>query len=173
MRLTDEAKGLFIGEYNKLVREASMPGFPERIGAAWSKLSGRLARLALIIAMARIVEIGNEGHSVAEYVEKADMQSAISLLAYFKNHIRRIYTGLYADNPEDRLAADLYPFLVDRGRMWEGTAAELQKALESDHKPEREKELGKLIRSIAKRSSVIKFEELKRTSDRRSFRLTL
>jgi hypothetical protein len=171
--LTDEAKKLFVAEYNKLVREAAMPGFPERLAAVWSKLPGRLARLALIISTTRIVELKNKEEFAGDYVIEEDMRGAISLLRYFENHIRRIYMGLYRDNPEDKLAADLYAFLAECGGVWEGIASELHAALDSDHKPKREEELGKMLRAIVRRYPAIRLEEGRRTKDRRPFKLLL
>jgi hypothetical protein len=84
-----------------------------------------------------------------------------------------VYTGLYGDSPADRLAADLRDFLTAHGGVWEGIASELYEALESDHKPERDKDFGKAVRAIAKRSALLRMEDLKRTNTRRPFRLTL
>ena len=173
VHLTDDAKQLFIAEYNALHKEASAPGFPQRLRPVWSKLEGRLARLSLILAMARIAELWDRGNLVEEAVTEKDMMGAIALIAYFKNHLRRVYTGLYGDSPSDRLAADLREFLKERDGVWEGIASELHTALSSDHKPERPEDLAKVIRAISKRSALLEFEELKRTTDRRPFRLTL
>ena len=172
--MTDEAKALFVAAYNRLHDELEAPGFPQRLRPAWGKLEAYLARVALILAMARVAELGNQGRTgVAEAVSREDMAGAIKLLAYFKNHVRRVYTGLYGDNPSDRLAADLRDFLIAEGGSWEGIASEFHEALVSDHKPERPEDLAKAIRGIAKRSPLLQLEDLKRTQDRRPFRLTL
>jgi hypothetical protein len=172
--MTSEARGLFIAEYNRLHEELEAPGFPQRLRPAWGKLEAYLARFALMIAMTRIAELGNQGQStVVERITREDMAGAIQLLAYFKNHVRRVYTGLYGDSPSDRLAADLRDFLIDQGGTWEGIASELYDALVSEHKPERVKDFGKLVRAIAKRSALLRLEDLQRTNTRRPFRLTL
>jgi hypothetical protein len=172
--MTNEAKSLFIAEYNRLHEELEAPGFPQRLRPAWGKLEAYLARFALIIAMSRIAELGNQGQAgVAEKITREDMAGAAGLLAYFKNHVRRVYTGLYGDSPADRLAADLRDFLISQGGTWEGIASELHEALVSEHKPERPEDLAKAVRGIAKRSPLLKLEDLKRTQDRRPFRLTL
>jgi hypothetical protein len=174
VHMTDEAKKLFVDQYNKLSLAAQIPGFPQRLQPAWSKLEGRLARLALVISMTRRAELKNQGAILgAEHITEEDMQSAIMLLDYFKNHIRRLYTGLYSDNPVDRLAADLRDFLITKGGLWEGTASELYEALPSEHKPERPEDLAKTIRAIAKQSALLVLEDLQRTGTRRAFRLTL
>jgi len=172
--MTSEAKALFVAEYNRLHDELEAPGFPQRLRPVWGKLEAYFARFALILAMTRIAELSNQGQSgVAERVTRDDMVGAIKLLTYFKNHVRRVYTGLYGDSPSDRLAADLRVFLIDQGGSWEGIASELYEALGSDYKPERVKDFGKLIRAIAKRSPLLRLEDLQRTNTRRPFRLTL
>jgi hypothetical protein len=172
--MTDEAKALFVAEYNRLHDELEAPGFPQRLRPAWGKLEAYLARFALIIAMARVAELGNQGQTgIMERITREDMAGAIQLLAYFKNHVRRVYTGLYGDSPADRLAADLRDFLIDQGGAWEGIASELYDALVSEHKPERVKDFGKVVRAIAKRSALLRLEDLQRTNTRRPFRLTL
>jgi putative DNA primase/helicase len=173
VHMTEDAKALFIVTYNMLLQESASPGFPQRLQDAWGKPAGHLGRLALILAMTRIAELDRQGVRVTEEVEGSDMKGAIELLWYFKNHLRRMFTGLYGSNPLDRLAADLRDFLIDNGGTWEGIASELHEALNSEYKPEREKELGKLIRSIAKRSSLLHIEDLQRTRDRRPFRIIL
>ena len=172
--MTSEAKALFVGEYNRLHDELEAPGFPQRLRPAWGKLEAYFARFALILAMTRVAELSNQGQAgVAESVTRADMAGAAQLLAYFKNHVRRVYTGLYGDSPSDRLAADLRDFLIDQGGSWEGIASELRRDLPSEHKPERPEDLAKAVRGIVKRSPLLKLEYLKRTQDRRPFRLTL
>src|SRR5215218_2256519 len=172
--MTSEARGLFVAEYNRLHEELEAPGFPQRLRPAWGKLEAYLARFALILAMTRVVELTDqEQNGVAERIAREDMAGATKLLAYFKNHVRRVYTGLYGDSPSDRLAADLREFLISQGGVWEGIASELHEALVSEHKPERPEDLAKAVRSIAKRSPLLKLEDLKRTQDRRPFRLTL
>jgi hypothetical protein len=172
--MTSEAKALFVAEYNRLHEELEAPGFPQRLRPAWGKLEAYFPRFALILAMTRVAELGNQGQAgVAENVTRDDMAGAAQLLAYFKNHVRRVYTGLYGDSPSDRLAADLREFLIARGGFWEGIASELHRDLASEHKPARPEDLAKAVRGTVKRSPLLKLEYLKRTQDRRPFRLTL
>jgi Protein of unknown function (DUF3987)/RepB DNA-primase from phage plasmid/Primase C terminal 1 (PriCT-1) len=172
--MTDEAKAQFVAEYNRLHEELEAPGFPQRLRPAWGKLEAYFARFALILAMGRIAELDDQGKTgVAEKVTRDDMAGAAQLLAYFKNHVRRVYSGLYGDSPADRLAADLRDFLINQGGLWEGIATELHKDLASEHKPARPEDLAKAVRGIVKRSPLLKLEYLKRTQDRRPFRLTL
>jgi hypothetical protein len=172
--MTSEAKALFVAEYNRLHDELEAPGFPQRLRPAWGKLEAYFARFALILAMTRVAELSNQGHAgVAESVTREDMVGAARLLTYFKNHVRRVYTGLYGDSPSDRLAADLRDFLIARGGVWEGIASGLHTDLAGEHKPERPEDLAKAVRGIVKRSPLLKLEYLKRTQDRRPLRLTL
>ena len=172
--MTLEAKALFVAEYNRLHDELEAPGFPQRLRPAWGKLEAYLARFALILAMTRIAELTDQGQNgVTERIAREDMAGAIKLLAYFKNHARRVYTGLYGDSPSDRLAADLRDFLMSEGGSWVGIASELYGTLDSEYKPERVKDFGKLIRAIVKRSPLLKLEDLQRTNTRRPFRLSL
>jgi putative DNA primase/helicase len=173
VRMTDGAKKLFVAEYDKLHEEHEDPGFPQRLRPTWGKLEAYLARLALILAMARVAELAAEGRQVCEEVTREDMAGAIKLLRYFKNHARRVYTGLYGESTSDKLAADLRDFLVSNGGTWEGTASELHEALDSDHKPQRPEDLSKAVRAVAKRSSHLRLENLKRSEHRRPFRLAL
>jgi len=62
---------------------------------------------------------------------------------------------------------------LSRSGTWDGIASELHESLDSEHKPERPEDLAKAVRGIAKRSSLLILEDLKRTQDRRPFRLTL
>jgi putative DNA primase/helicase len=140
---------------------------------AWGKLEAYLARLALILAMARVGERSDEKQWIDEKVTRGDVEGAARLLGYFKNHARRVYTGLYGENQSDKLAADLTDFLQREGGVWEGTASELHEALDSDHKPERPEDLAKAVRAIEKRSPLLLLEDLKRSPQRRSFRLSL
>jgi hypothetical protein len=172
--MTPEAKALFVAEYNRLHDELEAPGFPQRLRPVWGKLEAYFARFALILAMGRIAELENQGQvGIVERITRDDMAGAVKLLAYFKNHVRRVYAGLYGDSPADRLAADLREFLIDQGGSWEGIASELYEAIDSDYKPERVKDFGKLIRGIVKRSPLLRLEDLQRTNARRPFRLTL
>ncbi len=174
VHMTGGAKALFVEAYNGLHEELESPGFPQRLRPAWGKLEAYLARFALILAMARIAELEDQGQGgLAERVTREDMVGAVELLAYFKNHVRRVYTGLYGDSPSDRLAADLRDFLISEGGSWEGIASELHDALISDHKLERPEDLSKAVRAICKRTPTLTFEELKRTKTARPFRLTL
>ncbi len=171
--MSAEGKVVFVREYNRLHEELETPGFPQRLRPVYGKLEGYLARFALILAMTRRAEARSTGGATMERVGREDVEGAAALINYFKNHARRVYTGLYADSTVDNLAADIRSFLIDKENIWEGTASELYSAFESEYKPARPEDLAKSVRAIAKRSPLLRFENLKRTETRRAFRLTL
>lgn len=176
--MTSDAKALFVEEYNALHEEIESPGFPQRLRPAFGKLEAYTACFALILAMTRQADSDdsnddNDSDFYKDEVTEEDVRGAIKLLAYFKNHARRVFTGLYGDSPTDRLEGDLSTFLVDKDGIWEGIATELHKSLDSHYKPERPEDLSKVVRAICKRSPRLKLETLQRTGSRRPFRLTL
>jgi putative DNA primase/helicase len=113
------------------------------------------------------------GQTVEESVTREDMAAAVKFLNYFKNHARRVYTGLYGASASDKLAADVGTFVVNQGGSWEGSASELFDALESEYKPERPEDLSKLVRAIVKRSPLLQFEDRGRKDNLRIFRMFL
>jgi hypothetical protein len=169
--MSAEGKAVFVREYDRLHVELETPGFPRRLRPVYGKLEGYLARFALILAMARRAE--DTGVGAMELVGREDVEGAAALLNYFKNHARRVYTGLYADSTVDRLGGDIRSFLIDKENIWEGTASELHSSFESEYKPARPEDLAKSLRAIARRTPLLHFEDLKRTGTRRAFRLTL
>jgi hypothetical protein len=171
--MSGEGRAVFVREYNRLHEELETPGFPQRLRPVYGKLEGYLARFSLILAMARRAEARTTGGATMERVGREDVGGAAALIYYFKNHARRVYTGLYADSSVDNLAADIRSFLIDKEYIWEGTASALHSALDSEYKPARPEDLAKTVRAIAKRSPLLRFENLKRTQTRRAFRLTL
>jgi len=148
-----DAKAVMIDAINEHRREMYAPGFPARLKGPWSKLEAYFARLILILATARAADTG-----AAERVETTDVLAAVVLLDYFKGHARRVYVGLYGQDPDELLAADITKFLKGRGGVWDGQPAELLAQLESDHKPTRANELTKRIKTIAAKSPGLDFE---------------
>src|SRR5215204_1819406 len=171
--MTDDAKSLFIEYYNELCSEREVPGFPNKLKAVWSKLEGYSARLALILALARVYDGKRASTILPEAVTRGDMEGAIKLANYYKNHTRRMFHLLYGDSTRDRLAADFHTYIVNNAPAWEGTASELYETFDSPHKPPRPEDLAKFIRALCKGSTVLSFEDLKRTSEARHFRVSL
>jgi hypothetical protein len=126
-------------------------GFPLRLAGAWRKLEGYLARLALILCMARVATSG-----AREQIEPEDMRAAGTLVEYFKAHARRVHVGLRGQNPKDRLARELRGFLEEHGGEWEGEPNVLrEKLLErgGEAVPDRPDELSKMVLDIGTHSA--------------------
>ncbi len=122
--MTKEAWQVFKELADELSEEAHALGFPRRLRGAWSKLESYLARLSLILALSRVVEVNEK-----EQVEPRDVLAACVLVNYFKAHTRRVFAELHSSDPMDLLAKALEGFLKKQGGNWEGTATELWDAL--------------------------------------------
>jgi hypothetical protein len=149
-----DAKTVFVEVVNGLREEMELPGFPERLKGPWSKLESYLARLCLILAMARAVQ-GVKGDA---QVEAEDVLKAAAILDYFKNHARRVYVGLHGESSIDRLAADVARFLDDRGGYWKGEPSELHGLLQSSAKPKDARWLSRRLEAIAERYGSLRFD---------------
>jgi putative DNA primase/helicase len=99
--LSGEALDRFREEVDALREEMEQPDFSNVLRGPWSKLEAYLARLSLVLAMARVVR----GPARAELVELEDVEAASVLLEYFKAHARRAYLQLYGESRQDRLLA--------------------------------------------------------------------
>ncbi len=151
--LSPEAKSVLVEMINNHRAEMDVPGFSARLRGPWAKLEAYLARLALIVAMCRVV-----ADDAPERIEAEDVLRASVLLDYFKSHARRVYEGLYGANRIDLLAADVALFLEGRGGSWTGHPSELHETLASKHKPERTKDLSTDLAEVARRSPILNFE---------------
>ena len=154
IHFSPDAKAVFIDAVNAHREEMEAAGFPIRLKGSWSKLEAYIARLSLILAMARAVDTGE-----AERVEGDDVLRAVVLVDYLKCHARRVYVGLYGDDPLDRLAEDLEKLLKECGDSWRGQPSELHARLKSQYKPARADELSKAVRQIADRTPTLTFED--------------
>jgi hypothetical protein len=166
-----DTKEVFVTLVDELREEMEAPGFPVRLKGPWSKLEAYLARLSLLLALARAVE-----DEASERIEAFDVLRAMVLLGYFKSQARRVYVGLYGENRDDRLAADVANFLKERGGHFKDEPTELHKQLKSDYKPARPDELSKRLRTIADRTPTLDFDTgnfKKADQSRRFVELTL
>jgi hypothetical protein len=148
-----DAKAVFAQVMDELVIEAERIGFPRRLQGPWAKTHGYLARLSLILALCRSVDDGAQ-----ERVESSDIVGAVVLLDYFKHQAQRVYVGLYGEDPDDRLAADVEAFLHGHNGHWKGSATELHEQLLSSAKPERPDELSKRLGELANRCPSLSVE---------------
>ena len=147
---SEDARAVFAQLVDELATESNQPGFPKRLQGPWAKMGGYLARLSLILALCRSVDGGE-----TEKVHSRDVLSASVLLAYFKNQADRIYVGLYGEDPDDRLAADVVAFLQQQNGRWKGSATELHKQLVSSAKPDTPDLLSRKLGKIADYTSAL------------------
>jgi hypothetical protein len=101
---SEDAKTVFIEYYNEC--GAASAQYDEREEAAWNKLSGYAARLALVGQLAR------DPH--AEIVTGEVMQAACDLARWFGNEAVRIYATL-RETKEQREQRKLVEFIQSRG----------------------------------------------------------
>lgn len=154
IHLAPDAKAVLVEAINQHREEMERPGFPARLKGPWSKLEAYLARIALILALARSVD-----EEAPERVEINDVLAALALMDYFKTQARRVYVGLYGENPMDRLAADVTELLKKQGGSWRGTPTEFHEQLESEHKPKHPKDLTRYVKDIAGRYPALEFDD--------------
>jgi hypothetical protein len=174
---TPWAKKLFAKNYDSLQEEMEQTDFPAHLKGPWSKMSGYLARLSLIICMADTVEPRpqpyvegfNEIFKANPIITKNHVEAAIELMDYFKAHTRKVYAKLSDPGKsstkqfkEDKggetdkgnsVAHFLNRFLEERGGYWEGTTSrlyEICKAGSISGLPGGSNIFGKQIRKIAR-----------------------
>ncbi len=158
--MSREAKELFKASANELQAEMFAPGFPEVMRGAWAKFDLHLARLALILSLARQVDKAHEEVSVE------DMRNALSLLDYFKNTARKVYGQLFEANPDDVLAASLMTVLTEAGYKFFGTISLLMEKLDSRALPDSPESMGHALRRIAKKTPGLSLEIKRRGTGR-------
>jgi Protein of unknown function (DUF3987) len=144
-------------------------GFPLRLAGAWRKLEGYLARLALILCVARVA-----GSDAREQIEPQDIRDAGRLVDYFKVHARRVHMGLRGQNPRDQLASELREFLREHGGEWEGEPNMLHEELlkrDSEAMPNRPDELSKMVLDIGNHSASLEVGRAWRKHDGKSRRI--
>jgi hypothetical protein len=107
--LTADAKRLWIDFYNahNAAEQASDRG---DLAAAWSKLEGYAARLALILHCVRAVN----GEANAAAVDAVSMKAGIALARWFAREAERVYAMLSGDGGNDELA-ELRQYIRDHG----------------------------------------------------------
>jgi len=172
---TPQAKRVFIDAYDSLSEEMESPDFPQHLKGPWSKMRSYLARISLIIGMARIAEMKNLGPRILydlmppeAVISESDVKAAVVLIEYFKSHACKVYTRLHnqrkkstsntrnltnadADKGTD-LAQYLVQFLRDRDGYWQGMTSQLYeicKAASVSGLPGGDGAFGKQVRKIA------------------------
>ena len=175
LEMDREAKTLFVEAANALATEKRTPGFPASLTGPWSKMDTQLAKLALIVACARIAE----DRGAPELVTGDDMRNALRLLEYFKATTRKVYGAIFEANPDEILAADVSTFLTKRAYVYQGTISSLMDEMEmeglEDGLPSGKdpaKSMGRALRRISKASPVLHYES-RPMGDRRMITLRL
>lgn len=103
VRLTKEAQAVFIEFYN--AHNAERRAQPsDALAAAWSKLEGQAARLALLIHLIGWALKGQPESAVGSVSAEA-MRRGIALARWFGEEARRVYAVLAATDAERRLQA--------------------------------------------------------------------
>ncbi|MBT6155455.1 MAG: DUF3987 domain-containing protein [Planctomycetaceae bacterium] len=109
LELSEDAKRLFKEFYERHAEEeSSLSGV---LAAAWSKLEGTAARLALIFHLVRWAS----GEAVSdEVVDVQSMESAIHIVEWFKHETRRVYAAL-KESPEENQQRQLIELIQRKG----------------------------------------------------------
>jgi len=111
VQMTPDAKKLWVQYYNAHNKEqVEMTG---ELAAAWSKLEGCAARLALIIHYARWAA-GDVTLENPDRVDADSMSRALILIAWFKHETRRVY-GMLAESDEQRERRQLVEWIASKG----------------------------------------------------------
>ena len=167
-------------EYNRLGAEMIEPGFDPKLEAQWSKARGHLVRLALILAMCRIVteKIPRD----KEEITAEDVQGASTLMRYFLSHAKRVYGVLEEVDPDTLFANELAAFLEEQendtpdtpGVSWTGPASELRALLQErdcPNLPPTPARLSRYLTDIARLNPRLRIQRQK--SGDRAIRLVL
>ncbi|MCE9589086.1 MAG: DUF3987 domain-containing protein [Planctomycetes bacterium] len=109
--MTDAAKALFIDWHNRHARE--MAELTGDLAAAFSKIKGACARLALVIHCCRV---GGEDETLADAarIDFDSVQSAIILAQWFKGEARRVY-AIFEESDDDKVARQLVAWIERKG----------------------------------------------------------
>lgn len=110
VRLAPGARTLWISYYNSQAGEqAELSG---DLAAAWSKLEGYAARLALVIHLVRWA--AGDRSIVSDQIDADSMGSGIALSRWFAHEARRVY-GMLSESEEDREQRGLVDLIRLRG----------------------------------------------------------
>jgi hypothetical protein len=123
--LTDEAKAAWIGFYGEHAEEqVAMTG---DLAAAWSKLEGYAARLALVVDLVRRAS-GESAAADGNAVDAESVRAGVALVRWFGHEARRIYT-LLGESEDDAKQRRLVELIERHGGAM--TVRELQRSSSS------------------------------------------
>gem|GEM_PF-4360757 len=99
IKYTSSGKKEWVEWFNSHCKEQEQADFPQYLIGPWAKLRGYCARIAIIIQELRYVC----QQTNTENIEAISMNKAITLINYFKSHIKRIYAKLHTTREEEKL----------------------------------------------------------------------
>ncbi len=98
MSLTLDGQDAWIAFYDEhAAQQAQIAGGD--LAAAWSKLEGYAARLALIIHCVRVA-CGDESLKTDDFIDEFSIEAAVTIVRWFGQEIRRIYSMLSEDDDQ-------------------------------------------------------------------------
>ena len=110
VKLTDEAKAAWVAFYNAHAQEQAELGGGE-LAAAWSKLEGYAARLALVVHCVR--QAGN-GDVDAWHVDAESIAAGVTLAEWFGNETKRVYAAM-GESSDERHVRELAELIQSMG----------------------------------------------------------
>jgi hypothetical protein len=111
LTFTDAGRMSFIAFYNMHAKEQNE--IESDLAAAWSKLEGYAARLALIIHLVRTAAKDATVRS-PNHVDEQSVAAAVELVRWFKHETERVYAVL-GDSPASRSRRELVELIESRG----------------------------------------------------------
>ena len=153
-----QAKQAFVEAHDSLCEEIEQPDFPQHLKGPWSKMRAYLARISLIICLARTAQLRDakigafyEIMKEEATIQVRDVEAAIALVEYFKAHARKVYGKLHnnqgknttnskpsgnaGDDKGNDLLAYLVQFLKNSDGYWEGKTSRLYEICKADCVP--------------------------------------
>jgi len=113
LRLAPDGKRAWIAFYNAHAKEhAELTG---DLSAAWSKLEGYAARLALVVHCVRLTA-SDPTVADPDAVDETSIAAGVSLSRWFGNEARRVY-GVLAESDDDRNRRRLVELIQRKGGM--------------------------------------------------------
>ncbi|QDT68644.1 hypothetical protein MalM25_15680 [Planctomycetes bacterium MalM25] len=109
--LSSAAKRVWVDFYNEHAEESAIE--TGDLAAAWAKLEGMAARLALVIQLVEDVQTGVSG----EQISAESMRRGIGLVGWFKHENRRAYASFREDSEEREEDAVVEKLIQKGGSM--------------------------------------------------------
>lgn len=113
LRLSDDGKAAWVRFYNEHVTEQEE--LSGDLAAAWSKLEGYAARLALVVHLTRCAA-GDASLRNPALVDEASVAAGVVLVRWFANEARRVY-AILSESDDDRETRRLVEWIERKGGM--------------------------------------------------------